>query len=153
MFGLTPGAIEAALPDGAEIANYNGPQQTIVSGSAEGLAAAAAALKEAGAKRVMPLKVSGPFHSAFMKPASERFRDFIEPISFAEPRVRFVSSVTGNDESDPGAIKDLLWMAAVGGLEAIECGPGKVLQGIAKRIEGGPAVSLAGALEQVGALI
>lgn len=164
VLGLTPEAIEAALPEGAEVANYNGPQQTIVSGSVEGLAAAAEALKKAGAKRVLPLKVSGPFHSTFMKPASEQFRDFLEPISFAEPRVRFVSSVTGNDESDPDVIKELLWkqlyspvrwtdvMTAVGAVEAVECGPGKVLQGIAKRIEGGPAVTLAGSLDQAGAL-
>ncbi|MDP7638347.1 MAG: ACP S-malonyltransferase [Candidatus Hydrogenedentes bacterium] len=164
VLGLTPEAIEAALPEGAEVANFNGPQQTIVSGSAEGLAAAADALKEAGAKRVLPLKVSGPFHSTFMKPASEQLHTFLESIEFAPPRVRFVSSVTGKEESDPAAIKDLLWqqlyspvhwtdvMIAVGGAEAVECGPGKVLQGIAKRIEGGPAVSLAGTLEQADAL-
>jgi [acyl-carrier-protein] S-malonyltransferase len=164
VLGLAAEAIEAALPDGAEVANYNGPQQTIVSGSAEGLAAAAVALKEAGAKRVLPLKVSGPFHSTFMKPASDQLRSFLEPISMSKPGLRFVSSVTGKEESDPAVIRDLLWkqlyspvrwtdvMETVGGAEAVECGPGKVLQGIAKRIDGAPAVSLAGTLEQAGAL-
>jgi [acyl-carrier-protein] S-malonyltransferase len=164
VMGLGPEAIEAALPEGVQVANYNGPQQTIISGGAEALTAAGAALKEAGARRVLPLKVSGPFHSALMAGAADAFGPALERAVLSPPEHPFISSVSGRQESDPDTIRDLLgrqicapvrWtdvMLAMGCGQAIEVGPGKVLQGIAKRIEGAPAVALAGTLEEANSL-
>lgn len=164
VMGLEPHEIESALPEGAEVANYNGPQQTIISGSNEGLDRAEAALKAAGARRVMRLKVSGPFHSSFMRDASEQFRSLVEKVTLHVPRVRFVSSVSGVEERDPGRIRTLLWqqisgpvrwtevMRTLGPVPAAECGPGHVLQGIAKRMDGAPHVSPAGTMAAAEAL-
>lgn len=161
VLGLDARAIEANLPEGAEVANYNGPGQTIISGGEEALDAAADALKEAGAKRVLPLKVSGPFHSSYMKPAALLLRDYLEDVAIADPKLRFVSSVTGAHETDANTIRELLWkqlyspvrwtevMETVGEVKAVEAGPGNVLQGLAKRMDGAPDVSLAGKLEDI----
>ena len=161
VMGLDPDAIAAALPEGAEVANYNGPQQTIISGTLEGIEAAKETLKEACAKRVIPLNVSGPFHSSCMNAASEKFRVFLNDFTFAAPKCAFVSSVTGKEESDPETIHELLWkqlfspvrwtdvMHTVGNVPALEVGPGKVLQGIARRIEGAPTIQSAGTLDDI----
>ena len=159
VIGLAPEAIGPALPDEVDVANFNGPGQTIVSGSIAGLEQASISLKEAGARRVLPLQVSGPFHSRFMRGAGEEFKEFLRDVEIAPPAVRFVSSVTGVEEADPETIRDLLskqlyspvrWtgvMLTLGEGTALEVGPGKTLQGIAKRIEGAASVSLAGTLE------
>lgn len=164
VMGMKPEDIAAALPEGAEVANFNGPQQTIISGTIEGIEAAKESLKEAGAKRVIALNVSGPFHSSCMIAASEKFKLFLDDFSFATPECTFVSSVTGKEESDPDTIKQLLWqqlyspvrwtetMETIGATDALEVGPGKVLQGIARRIDGAPSISAAGTLDDVAAL-
>lgn len=164
VIGLAPDAIEEALPEGAQVANYNGPGQTIISGSVDAVEAAGPALKEAGAKRVLPLKVSGPFHSQLMAKGAEQFRAELRSITLNAPSIRFVSSVSGQEESDPETILALLseqicapvrWtdvMASVGQVSAIEAGPGKVLQGIAKRMDNAPEIALAGTLEAAQAL-
>ena len=164
VIGMDPDTITAHLPDGADIANLNGPQQTIISGPTDAIEAAIIQLKEAGAKRVIPLKVSGPFHSACMKPASEQFSEFLEPILFASPTVTFISSVTGMEESNPDTLRTLLWkqlfssvrwtdvMQTIGAVPAIEVGPGAVLKGLAKRTEDAPSVVSAGTLDSANAL-
>jgi [acyl-carrier-protein] S-malonyltransferase len=164
VMGLDADAIEAALPNSVQVANFNGPGQTIISGSTAGLAAAEEALKAAGAKRVMPLKVSGPFHSQYMRPAAEAFAEALTGVAFRAPATRFVSSVTGGDVSDPEQIRHLLveqlyspvrWtqtMQALGAGVAVEVGPGNVLKGLAKRIDGAPEVATAGSLEEVSAI-
>jgi [acyl-carrier-protein] S-malonyltransferase len=164
VLGLDPEAIAAALPEGVQVANYNGPQQTIISGTKDGIEAAQAALKTAGAKRVLPLPVSGPFHSQLMTPAAERFREALAHVPLRAPDCRFVSSVSGGEASDPEEIRSLLgrqicapvrWtdvLRTVGSGAAVEVGPGSVLQGIAKRMEGAPAVSAAGTYESAQAL-
>ena len=164
VLGLDAAAIEAVLPEGVQVANYNGPGQTIVSGTAAALDAAEHALKEAGAKRVMRLNVSGPFHSEYMRPASETFRGFLETVALTAPETRFVSSVSGREETEPERIRELLasqlcapvrWtevMAALGPIEALEAGPGRVLQGLAKRTENAPSVTPVGTLEAAAAL-
>jgi [acyl-carrier-protein] S-malonyltransferase len=153
VMGLDADAIEAALPAGTQIANYNGESQTIISGAMDALAVAEAALKAAGAKRVLPLKVSGPFHSEFMRPAAEDFAKVLAGIDFEAPKCRFISSVSGGEVSDPEDIRALLarqlcspvrWTQAsqaIGQLPAWEIGPGAVLKGLAKRIPGGPDVN------------
>lgn len=164
VLGLDAEAIEAALRDGAQVANYNGPQQTIISGSKASLDAAAEALKAAGAKRILPLPVSGPFHSALMQPAADRFWEALSEVEIRPPRTRFVSSVTGREVEDPEEIRALLgrqisapvrWtdvMRRIGPVPAVEVGPGRVLQGLAKRMEGAPEVRPAGTLESAKAL-
>lgn len=162
VMGLEPDAIAAVLPSGAQVANYNSPAQTIISGANEALEDAAAALKAAGAKRVMPLNVSGPFHSEFMRPAAGAFAAVIADVSFTSPRCAFVSSVSGKAESDPLRIRELLsqqlyspvrWIQVMGAIDTpcLEIGPGGVLAGLAKRIEGAEVRSVA-TMEDAAAL-
>ncbi len=164
VMGLNADAIEAALPEGVQVGNFNGPSQTIITGSKEGIEQATAALKDAGAKRVLPLKVSGAFHSVLMQPAAEAFREVLAEVNFRTPEIPFISSVSGQGEGDPERIRGLLgdqlanpvrWtqvMAAVGSQAAVETGPGTVLKGLAKRMEGAPQVEPAGTWDAVRAL-
>ena len=165
VMGLAPDAIRDALPAGVDVANYNGPQQTIISGTSEGLEAAQEALKNAGAKRVLPLKVSGPFHSSLMARAAEQFREAIAEVSIAAPTVPFISSVSAQQESDPDRIRDLLYrqlthpvrwtevMARISSSDRVlEVGPGRVLQGLAKRMDNAPEIQSTGTLPDVAAL-
>jgi [acyl-carrier-protein] S-malonyltransferase len=165
VMGMEPNAIELVLPPGVEIANYNGPAQTIISGTLAGLEAAREALERCGARRLIALNVSGPFHCSLMKRASDRFRDVLRGFSFAPPHCRFISSVSGQEESDPKRIAELLstqiasavrWTDVMTRLtpgEVLETGPGGVLQGIARRIDGAPRVKLAGTFAQAQAWI
>ena len=135
-----------------QVANLNGPAQTIISGSREGLTVAAEKLRTSGAKRVLPLAVSGPFHSRYMEPAAASLARFLESVPISPPSTRFLSSVSGQFEQEPGRIRILLaeqlyrpvrWSAVMeilGGVTALEVGPGTVLQGLAKRMPGGPVV-------------
>jgi [acyl-carrier-protein] S-malonyltransferase len=164
VLGLPPEDIERTLPEGVTVANYNGPRQTIVSGTRAGLQEAEKVLKEAGARRFIMLKVAGPFHSPHMRSAELQFRKEIEDLDVRSPRIRFVSSVSGEEVTDPETIRDLLghqicrpvlWtdvMLRVGPVRAIEVGPGRVLQGLAKRIENAPTVETAGTLAEADAL-
>jgi len=165
VMGLEADKIEAALPDEVQVANFNGPNQTIVSGTIAGLAAAEAALKAAGAKRFVPLKVSGPFHSRLMRKAADAFQAVLEPVAFQAPKTVFVSTVSGKMESDPDTIKGLLarqlyspvrWTEAVAAIQAplcVEIGPGGVLRGLLKRMEGTADVVTASTLDEARALI
>lgn len=152
VLGLSADEIETLLPDTVQIANYNGPAQTIISGTRGGLEAAAEGLKKAGAKRVLPLAVSGPFHSRYMEKAASELSKFLEQVPVSVPSVPFLSSVSGTFEDMPGRIRALLaeqlyrpvqWtrvMECLAEQVAIEAGPGAVLQGLAKRMQGGPVV-------------
>lgn len=172
VLGLDADAIRTLLPETVQVANYNGPAQTIISGSREGLETAVTRLKEAGAKRVLPLPVSGPFHSQHMEPAREALARFLQPISLKTPETPFLSSVSGAYESDPDRIARLLseqlcspvqWtrvMEHLAGTDALEIGPGTVLQGLAKRMMNGLEVHAAGTpdaclayVQQTGALL
>lgn len=164
VLGLDADAIAAALPPEVQVANYNGPAQTIISGSRAGLEAAETALKAAGAKRVLPLKVSGPFHSEFMRPAAEAFTRFLADVPFQAPRIRFISSVSGQEENDPETLRAWLgrqlvspvrWtdiMTRLAGDSAFETGPGNVLQGLAKRMDSAPEVQTLGTLAEADSL-
>ena len=165
VLGLEAATIEASLPPGAQIANYNGPGQTIISGTHAAIEAAGGVLKKAGAKRVMPIKVSGPFHSELMRHAAEDFAKVLSTAPFQPPRTRFISSVTGGDVDDPEEIRHLLsiqlvrpvrWtqvMEALDEVQALEVGPGSVLKGLAKRADISPSVEKAGTLEEVTAWV
>ncbi len=129
-------------------ANYNSPGQVVISGSFESIEAACAKFKEAGARRALPLKVGGAFHSPLMEPAREELAKAIHEANFSEPICPIYQDVDAKPHTNPEEIKENLikqltapvrWshivanMAADGMTEAVELGPGKVLQGLIGR--------------------
>ena len=143
---------EAAAASGEVVsaANFNDPKQTVISGSKAGVDAASAALKAAGAKRVLPLAVSAPFHCALMKPAAERLKERLTTVAIAAPRIPVVNNIDVAVETEPDRIRDALYRQAFGpvrwvevtqairsrGLtQVVECGPGKVLSKMIPRID------------------
>ena len=131
-------------------ANYNCPGQLVISGSIAGIDKACEALKAAGAKRALPLKVGGAFHSPLMQPAQEELEQAINATLFHTPKCPIYQNVDALPHTDPAEIKANLvaqltapvrWtqitqrMLADGATEFIECGPGAVLQGLIKRID------------------
>ena len=136
-------------------ANYNCPGQLVISGSVEAINAACEKLKEAGAKRALPLKVGGAFHSPLMQPAKDELQAAIESTEFATPRCPVYQNVDGKPHTNPAEIKQNLiaqltssvrWttcvqnMIADGADDFTECGPGKALQGMIGRIDKNVAV-------------
>jgi [acyl-carrier-protein] S-malonyltransferase len=130
--------------------NYNSPGQVVIAGRCAAVDAAVAALKEAGAKRALPLAVSAPFHTELMKPAGEQLAAAIAGIAIATPDVPVVHNVHAATESDPERIRSLLveqiyspvlWtrcvaaIMATGAVDIAECGPGNVLGGLNRRID------------------
>ncbi len=131
--------------------NFNAPGQVVIAGHAAAVERAMEACKAAGAKRALPLPVSAPFHTALMRPAGEQLAHDIAALAFAAPRIPVVHNVHARPESDPATIKrvmveqihsPVLWvdcvqyMAGHGVTLTVECGAGKVLGGLNKRIEG-----------------
>ena len=136
-------------------ANYNCPGQVVISGSVEGIEKACEKLKAAGAKRALPLSVSGAFHSPFMQPAKEELEAAINTTEFQAPRCPVYQNVDGKPYTSPSEIKANLiaqltapvrWtktiqqMIADGASEFIECGPGNVQQGLIKKIKAAAGV-------------
>jgi [acyl-carrier-protein] S-malonyltransferase len=132
-------------------ANFNDPKQTVIAGSKAGVDRACEVLKAAGAKRALLLAVSAPFHSALMKPAAEALRERLATVKLVPPRIPVVNNIDVAVQTEPDAIRDALYRQAFGpvrwvevtralrarGLSHIfECGPGKVLSGLVKRIDG-----------------
>ena len=153
VLGMKKEAIEAVLPDVegiVTIANYNCPGQIVISGESEAVAKAGDALKEAGAKRVLPLKVSGPFHSPMLKPAGEKLLDVLVDVEVNDPKVPYVSNTTAEFITNKDEVKKLLgrqvyssvcWeqsiekMIADGADTFVEIGPGKTLCGFMRKID------------------
>ncbi len=152
---VVDGCAEAARSFGAnsgevvEAVNFNDPVQTVIAGSKAAVEKACEVLKAGGAKRALPLPVSAPFHSSLMKPAAERLQQKLAATAFAAPRIAVVNNIEAKVESDPDRIRAALYQQAFGpvrwvdcvraiagrGVSAIvECGPGKVLAGMTKRI-------------------
>lgn len=142
---------EAAMGEVVEPVNFNAPAQVVIAGHKTAVERACEAAKARGAKRALPLPVSAPFHSSLLKPASDRLRDYLGSIDFSAPAIRLINNVDVAVCEDPAAIKDALvrqaaspvrWvetvkaMAAQGMTRVVECGPGKVLSGLVKRIDG-----------------
>ena len=140
----------AEVADRVAPANYNSPVQTVIAGSAAAVAKASEALEAAGAKRLVPLEVSAPFHSELMTPAMEKLAPLLAQTGFREARVPVVSNVTAEPYREPAAARDLLrqqvcapvrWVECVERLTAegvtlqLEVGPGRVLSGLAARID------------------
>jgi [acyl-carrier-protein] S-malonyltransferase len=142
---------EASAASGGvvEAVNFNAPGQVVIAGASDAVTKACELLKAAGAKRALPLPVSAPFHSSLLQPASEKLKDYLANIEFKAPTISVINNVDVQILNDPSAIKDALvrqaakpvrWqetiqaMAAQGVTQVVECGPGKVLAGLTKRI-------------------
>jgi [acyl-carrier-protein] S-malonyltransferase len=152
---LDDDAVRAACVEAGGVVrpvNYNAPGQIVIAGEKAAVERAMELCKARGAKRAMLLPVSAPFHSALMQPAAIKLRAYLEKVSVAAPRIAVVNNVDVATESDPARIKDALvrqaaspvrWvetvsqMAASGVTHIVECGPGKVLAGMVKRIAPG----------------
>ena len=134
----------------AEAVNFNDPGQTVIAGTKAGVEKACADLKAAGAKRALPLPVSAPFHSSLMQPAAEKLRARLAEVDFAAPQIPLINNIDVAVVGDPAAIKDALYRQAFGPVRwvecmqavkarginrIVECGPGKVLAGMCKRID------------------
>ena len=135
-----------------EAVNFNDPAQTVIAGSKAAVEKACELLKANGAKRALPLPVSAPFHSSLMRPAAEKLRERLEALEFGAPQIALVNNIDVAVEVDADRIRDALYRQAFGpvrwvecvqaiqarGLETlVECGPGKVLAGMVKRIDAG----------------
>ena len=149
---VVQGCHEAAASSGevVEAANFNDPKQIVIAGTKAGVDAACEVLKAKGAKRALPLSVSAPFHSSLMKPAAERLKVALEGVALQSPTIAVVNNIDVSAPTGVAEIKDALyrqafgpvrWTEVIGALKArglqhiIECGPGKVLSGMVKRID------------------
>jgi len=141
---------KVCLETGIEIANLNCPAQVVISGAKEKVEAAADLAKHRGAKKVIPLDVSGAFHSSLMQPAADRLKAEVDSIEVKTPKIKVVTNVSAKYELTPQEIKDnlvsqvrspVLWedsiryLAEQGVKRFIEVGPGKVLSGLLRRID------------------
>jgi [acyl-carrier-protein] S-malonyltransferase len=142
---------QAATGDVVEAVNYNAPAQVVIAGSKAAVEKACELAKAAGAKRALPLPVSAPFHSSLLKPASQKLEVYLADKVFQAPRIDVINNVDVTILKEPAAIKNALvrqaaspvrWvetvqaMAGLGITHVVECGPGKVLAGMTKRING-----------------
>ncbi len=133
-----------------EAVNFNDPKQTVIAGSKAGVEKGCEALKAAGAKRALPLPVSAPFHSSLMKPAADRLKDRLAATPFQAPQIPVLNNIDVKVNDDPAAIREALYRQAFGPVRwaesivamrargithVVECGPGKVLAGMVKRID------------------
>ena len=140
-----PGSAEVV-----EAVNFNDPAQTVIAGSKLAVEKACEALKAAGAKRALPLPVSAPFHSSLMKPAAEKLRERLATVTLAPVQIPLINNIDVAVQTDAAAIVDALyrqafgpvrWVECVQAIKArgvstvVECGPGKVLAGMVKRID------------------
>jgi [acyl-carrier-protein] S-malonyltransferase len=148
-FGTNSGEVVEAV-------NFNDPAQTVIAGSKAAVEKACEMLKAMGAKRALPLPVSAPFHSSLMKPAAEKLKERLAATNLQPPKIPVVNNIEVKVETDPDRIRAALYEQAFGpvrwveciraiharGIDTIiECGPGKVLAGMAKRID--PAIQSA----------
>ncbi|WP_322009848.1 ACP S-malonyltransferase [Paraburkholderia sp. J12] len=163
---------EAAAAGGVvEAVNFNAPSQVVIAGHKAAVEKACEVAKAKGAKRALPLPVSAPFHSSLLKPASDQLRDYLASVKLNAPSIPVVNNVDVAFATDPEAIRDALvrqaagpvrWVecvqaiAAQGVTHVIECGPGKVLAGLTKRIDGnlvGASVTDPKSLDEALALV
>jgi [acyl-carrier-protein] S-malonyltransferase len=162
ILGLDDADVEAACAEAAQgevvqAANFNSPGQVVIAGGAAAVDRAIEVLKGKGAKRAIKLPVSVPSHSALMQPAAERFAEKLESIQFAQPQVRDIYTVDVRTHKDAASIREALvqqlvkpvrWtetvraMLAGGAKVLVECGPGKVLTGLNRRIEKNKDISM-----------
>ena len=167
---------QATFPAGSgevvEAVNFNDPGQTVIAGSKAAVEKACEVLKAMGAKRALNLPVSAPFHSSLMKPAAEKLKEKLAATTFAAPQIPVVNNIDVTVETDTDRIRDALyrqafgpvhWVECVQAIKArgistvVECGPGKVLAGMVKRIDaemtGWPLFDPASMAEVKGVLV
>jgi len=157
ILGLEDEAVRAACKEAAqgqvvEPVNFNAPSQVVIAGHRVAVERGIAAAKAQGAKRAMMLPVSAPFHSSLLKPAADKLASYLEKVQVTAPRIQVINNVDVASENEPARIKQSLarqacnpvrWVEVVrriaaGGIShVVECGPGKVLAGLTRRIEGG----------------
>ena len=152
VLNLDAAVIEDCLKDieNVWIANYNCPGQIVISGTVEAVEKAGEKLKEAGAKRVLPLNVSGPFHSGLLKPAGDKLYEYLKNVEIKKPTIPYVANYTAEFVYNDKDIKELLRKQVFGSVRFeqsirnmlkegvdtfIEIGPGKVLSGFVKKID------------------
>jgi len=143
---------DAAQGQIASAVNFNAPGQVVIAGDADAVARAIDICKKAGAKRAVELPVSAPFHTSLMRPAADNLAEIVGQTKFSAPQIPVLHNVHAQPEANPEAIKTLmleqiyqpvLWVDCVNGLSSrgaeilIECGPGRVLNGLSKRIDRG----------------
>jgi len=156
ILGLSDEDVRAACAEAAqgqvvEAVNFNAPAQVVIAGHKAAVERACEVAKAKGAKRALSLPVSAPFHSSLLKPASDRLQSYLETVSFTAAQLPVINNVDVAIVTEPAAIKDALmrqaasavrWVETVqkmsdqGITHVIECGPGKVLSGLTKRING-----------------
>jgi [acyl-carrier-protein] S-malonyltransferase len=155
LLGLEDDAARAACAESeqngevVQAVNFNSPGQIVIAGHATAVQRAIVAAKAKGAKRAVILPVSAPFHSSLMAPAAARLREVLKTVDVQSPRIRVVHNIDAQTRTDPAAIREalvqqadhaVLWMdcvraiAAAGATHVYECGPGKVLASLSKRI-------------------
>lgn len=157
---------EASQGEVVQAVNFNSPGQIVIAGHKAAVARAMEACKARGAKRVLPLPVSAPFHSSLMQPAADRLKAYLDKVAFSPARIPLLHNVDVQANGDAAAIRSalvrqaaapVLWantiraMAKAGVTHVLECGPGKVLAGMVKRIDGnlhGIALADKASLEQ-----
>jgi [acyl-carrier-protein] S-malonyltransferase len=142
---------EASVAGVVEAVNFNAPAQVVIAGHKAAVEKACEVAKAKGAKRALPLPVSAPFHSSLLKPASDQLREYLASVDVQVPAIPVINNVDVAVVNEPAGIKDALvrqaagavrWvesvqaMSAQGVTHVIECGPGKVLAGLTKRIDG-----------------
>ena len=142
---------EASQGEVVQAVNFNAPGQVVIAGHKGAVARAMEACKAKGAKRALPLPVSAPFHSSLLRPAADRLRSYLADVPMAAPKLQLINNVDVNIESEPAAIKDALvrqaaapvrWVETIrkmrhlGVTHVVECGPGRALAGMVKRIDG-----------------
>lgn len=146
-----PGRTQAgAVPELVEAVNFNDPQQTVIAGASAAVQQACALLKAAGARRALLLPVSAPFHSSLMRPAADALRAALAALTLAPPQIPVLHNVDAGAAQEPQAIRDALYRQAFGPVRwvecvqalkgrgashVIECGPGRVLAGLTRRID------------------
>lgn len=155
IIGLTDDAVRAVCAEAAQdqvvdAVNYNAPSQVVIAGHKEAVERACEAAKQAGAKRALPLPVSAPFHSRLMEPAAVKLAEALGQIPVQSPQIPVINNVDVQSPQEPAAIRDALvrqawhpvrWVETVQAMKAqgvthvVECGPGKVLTGLTKRID------------------
>ncbi len=157
ILGLDPAVVRegcaTAMADSGEVVeavNFNDPKQTVIAGSKAGVEKGCEVLKAMGAKRTLSLPVSAPFHSSLMKPAAERLRQRLESVTVVAPLIPVINNIDVATPTQPQAIRDALYRQAFGPVRwieviqalrgrglthIVECGPGKALAGMIKRID------------------
>jgi [acyl-carrier-protein] S-malonyltransferase len=143
-------SFDAGSAEVVEAVNFNDAAQTVIAGSKAAVDKACEVLKGLGAKRALPLPVSAPFHSSLMKPAADKLREKLATLTLGSPQIPVVNNIDVAVESDADRIRDALyrqafgpvrWVECVQAIKArgvshlVECGPGKVLAGMCKRID------------------